>query len=187
VTALKPARQGAVFWPAEDKGLVCMCDEGALPVESNSVDRILVVHACQDFDGMDAILSESWRVLTGQGRLVLVVPNRSGIWARFDNTPFGHGAPWSLGQLRHLLKEYMFVPENAERALFFPPASSRLMLAAAPVWEKAGQKFFNAFGGVNIVEASKQLYAGIPATEPAAARKRRFPATALPVPERHRF
>jgi hypothetical protein len=36
------------------------------------------------------------------------------------------------------------------------------MLATAFVWEKLGQRFFNALGGVNIVEATKQLYAGTP-------------------------
>jgi hypothetical protein len=119
-------------------------------------------------------LQEAWRVLVGQGRLLMIVPNRSGIWARIDSTPFGHGTPYSLGQIRHFLKEYTFVPERAERALFFPPTSSRLMLVTAGMWEKIGQAFFNAFGGVNIVEATKQLYAGtlVGATAAQAARRK---------------
>lgn len=184
VVSLMPSQQGAVFWPPEEKGLVSICREGELPIETNSIDRVLVVHGLQGYESLDATLKETWRVLTGQGRLILIVPNRSGIWARFDNTPFGHGTPYSLGQVRHFLKEYMFVPERSERALFVPPSASRLMLAAAPVWEKLGAKFFNAFGGVNIVEASKQLYAGTmvgAATEQAALALRRRAATA-PVP-----
>ena len=164
VVALMPSHQGAIFWPApetgEEKGLVSICNEAELPIETNSIDRMLIVHGPQGYESLDAILRESWRVLTGQGRIILVVPNRTGIWARVDSTPFGHGTPYSLGQIRNVLKDYLFVPERAERALFVPPTSSRLLLSTAPVWEKAGARFFNAFGGVNIVEASKQLYAG---------------------------
>lgn len=176
VLALMPAQQGAVYWPYGARGLVSLCDEGALPVETNSIDRMLVIHGMPGYESLDDILREAWRVLSGQGSLLLVVPNRAGIWARFDNTPFGHGAPYSLGQIRHALKEYMFVPEKAERALFVPPSASRLLLSTAPVWEKLGARFFNAFGGVNMVEATKQLYAGTMvgavSGEGAAARRR---------------
>jgi hypothetical protein len=185
IIALMPSHQGAVFWPmpekGDEKGLVSICNEAELPIETNSIDRMLVVHGLQGYESLDAILRESWRVLTGQGRLILVVPNRTGIWARVDSTPFGHGTPYSVGQVRHFLKEYLFVPERAERALFVPPSTSRLLLSTATAWEKIGQKFFNAFGGVNIVEASKQLYAGtmVGATTTSAliaARRRVAPA-----------
>ncbi len=178
IVALMPMQQGAVFWPSEGDGVVAICDEEEMPIESNSVDRLLVIHTLDSAGGMEAVLQEAWRVLSGQGRLLLIVPNRSGIWARMDNTPFGHGTPYSLGQIRQALKEHMFVPEHAERALFFPPASSRLVLTTAGAWEKVGSALFNAFGGVNIVEASKQLYAGtmVGATAAAKARKRFVPA-----------
>src|SRR5436190_20955599 len=41
VIALMPMQQGAVFWPQESAGLVSICDEAELPIESNSVDRLL--------------------------------------------------------------------------------------------------------------------------------------------------
>lgn len=182
---LMPGRQGAVFWPSGDKGLVAMAEEGALPIETNSVDRVLAIHATQDAAGLDATLRECWRVLAGQGRLLLVVPNRTGLWARTDSTPFGLGAPWSMAQIRQALKDNMFVPERAGRALFLPPSASRLLLATAPMWEKLGHRFWPAFGGVNIVEAGKQLYAGTLAGAPVTSRRRISPApAAIPVPER---
>lgn len=174
VIALMPRQQGAIYWPAGERGLVSLCDEGELPIETNSIDRMVIVHGVQGIENLDSILREAWRVLTGQGSLILIVPNRTGIWARFDHTPFGHGAPYSMGQIRGILKDYMFIPERAERALFVPPSASRLMLATAPVWEKLGSRFFNAIGGVNMIEAGKQLYAGtpLPVTETARVRRR---------------
>ena len=117
-------------------------------------------------------------MLAGQGRLILVVPNRSGLWARSDHTPFGCGVPYSQKQIRELLKAHMFVPESIDRALFFPPtSSSRFVLTTAPLIEKIGQSFFNAFGGVYVIEASKQIYAGTPVgvtqREAAFASRRR--------------
>jgi len=187
VVALIPMQQGAVFWPpAEEggqaKGLVSMCDEADLPIETNSIDRLLVIHTLNSVESMHAVLQEAWRILTGQGQLVMIVPNRSGIWARMDNTPFGHGTPYSSGQLRKLLKDYMFMPERIDRALFFPPASSRLMLTTAGAWEKVGQSLFNAFGGVNIVQATKQLYAGTMVGAPVVVKGRRFIPAAKPIP-----
>lgn len=173
VVALMPQQQGAIYWPPETRGLVALCDEEELPVETSSIDRMLVVHGMQSAESLDSILREAWRVLTGQGTLLLVVPNRTGVWARFDHTPFGHGTPYSMGQIRGILKDYMFIPERMERALFMPPSASRLMLSAAPVWEKIGSRFFNAFGGVNLIEAGKQLYAGTPLPVSASARLRR--------------
>lgn len=189
VAALMPDHQGAVFWPnpgegEPSRGLVTICDEVQWPIETNSIDRLLIVHGVQGLENLDAILRESWRVMTGQGRLILVVPNRAGVWARVDSTPFGHGTPFSIAQIRQHLKDYLFVPEKAERALFVPPSTSRLVLATAGAWEKMGRRFFNAFGGVNIVEASKQLYAGTlaaaPATSAILAARRRI-ASAGPV------
>lgn len=193
IVSLMPSHQGAVYWPAvekgDEKGLVAMCAEAELPIETNSIDRLLIVHGLQGYESLDAVLRESWRVLSGQGRLLLIVPNRTGIWARVDSTPFGHGTPYSLGQIRQTLKEYMFVPERDERALFVPPSTSRLLLSTATAWENIGYRFFNAIGGVNIVEASKQLYAGtmVGAATPAAAvaaRRRMMPTARFGIGER---
>ena len=163
VAALMPARQGVVFWPQDGKGLTALCDEGEWPVETNSVDRLILMHVVETTDRLEETLKEAWRVLSGGGRLILIVPNRTGFWAKSDRTPFGHGTPYTVMQIHRILRQNLFVPERSERALFFPPSSSRLMLALAPAVERFGARFFHALGGVNLIEASKQLYAPIPA------------------------
>ena len=49
-----------------------------------SVDFVLVVHGLELTDRRSEMLREIWRVLAPQGRALLVVPNRRGMWARFD-------------------------------------------------------------------------------------------------------
>lgn len=154
-----PAGQGVVRWPAEGSNACALVDETELPLPDLAVDRVLLVHGLETTENLRVMLRESWRVLAAGGRLLVVVPNRRGIWAQSDATPFGHGHPYSASQLSRLLRDNMFVPERVARALYMPPLRSRFLLRAAPAWEKAGARWFERFAGVIMIEASKQLYA----------------------------
>ncbi|MCH8139779.1 MAG: methyltransferase domain-containing protein, partial [Proteobacteria bacterium] len=136
-----------------------------------SIDRVLLVHALECSEQVRPMLREVWRVLADGGRLLVVVPNRRGIWARFDRSPFGHGQPYTVSQLSRLLRDNLFTPIAAAGSLFAPPSHSRMMLAAAPAWERLGSRWFQTFAGVVLIEAGKQIYAASPAR--AGKRKRR--------------
>src|SRR6185295_1560762 len=86
-----------------------------------SFDRVLLIHALEGAEQLRPMLREVWRVLAGGGRLLAVAPNRRGVWARSDRTPFGHGQPYSLGQLSRLLRDTLFTPVQSAAALFPPP------------------------------------------------------------------
>lgn len=170
VLALMPAAQGVLHWPAEGSGLVALADEADLPFPENAFDRVLLVHAVESSEQLRPMLREIWRVLAGNGRLVAVVPNRRGIWARIDSTPFGHGHPYTPSQLSRLMRDNMFTPVQTRAALYVPPSASPMLIAAAPAWEKVGNRLFRTFAGVVVIEAGKQIYA---ATAQPAARRRR--------------
>ena len=159
VIAMMPAQQGVLRWPAEAKNAVALVDEGALPLPDFSVDRVLLVHSLEHTEQIRQLLAEAWRVLMGDGRLLVVVPNRRGVWARLERTPFGHGRPFTASQLSQVLREEMFLPMQTSHALFVPPTRSRALMGAAPAWERIGQRWFTRFGGVVMIEAGKQLYA----------------------------
>ena len=172
VIALMPAAQGVCYWPAEGPGLVALTDETELPLADLSVDRVLLVHGLEGTEHARQLLREIWRVLAGGGRLLAVVPNRRGMWACAESTPFGHGYPYSVGQLKQVLRDTLFVPERTAHALFVPPVNSRFSLAWAPAWEEIGVRWFKAFAGVTMIEASKQIFAGVARrTEASAARR----------------
>lgn len=157
--AAMPAEQGVLKWPDDGPGLTTLINEVEIPFPDFSMDRILLVHALEYSEQVRPLLREIWRVMSAGGRLIVVVPNRRSIWARFERTPLGNGIPYSTGQLERLLSENMFTPTVFQKALFIPPIRSIMMLASAPAWEKFGQQFFSSFGGVVIGEATKQIYA----------------------------
>lgn len=154
-----PASLGVLPWPPEGRNLVSLADEGELPFADYSIDRVLLVHALETSEEVRAMLKEIWRVLAGGGRLLIVAPNRRGIWARLDRTPFGSGRPYTMSQLSQLLRDEQFTPVGSDAALFIPPASSRVMLRSALAWERIGRRWFPTFAGVLLVEATKQIYA----------------------------
>ena len=179
-----PATQGVVFWPSEGPNAAALVETNRLPLPDQSVDRVILMHALEDDADPHGLLSEVWRVLRGNGRLLVIVPNRRGIWAHSDRTPFGTGRPYSSFQLRDTLRDHGFLAEATQRALYMPPSSSRMMLSLAASFEKYGEKLFPLLGGLLLVEAGKQVYA--PLLTKSVARPRRvvlsFPPMAEPVP-----
>jgi len=159
VVALMPAAQGVLQWPRESLNVAALCDEAELPLQDASIDRVLLIHALECSEQLRPMLAEVWRVLAGGGRVLMVVPNRRGIWARLDRTPFGAGHPFTQAQLSRLLREMQFTPVASASALYIPPTESRMVLSAAGAWENLGERWFNSFAGVTMVEATKQIYA----------------------------
>jgi SAM-dependent methyltransferase len=164
-------------WPVagvlEDSGQICLAEEDSLPFADLSCDTVLLVHGLEGAEHARRMLRECWRVLRDAGRLVVVVPNRRGLWALSDATPFGQGQPYSPGQLARLLQASMFCIERQDFALFVPPTRLRLVLRGARSWERMGRRLAPHLAGVSITEASKDLYAGLPVA-PVAARRRVF-------------
>ncbi|MCB9948091.1 MAG: methyltransferase domain-containing protein [Rhodospirillaceae bacterium] len=186
VFAVMPARQGVMPWPAGEPSRVALAEDTALPFPDMSIDRVLLVHGLEHAEDRSGLMREIWRVLSGSGRLMVVVPNRRGIWARFDRTPFGHGQPYSGSQLSRMLRTDLFVPAREARALFIPPFRARFLLAAATAWEELGQHWFSGFAGVVMIEASKQIYQ-LSATRAQARQRRRVlvPMPGTMAPARH--
>ncbi|HET9019560.1 MAG TPA: methyltransferase domain-containing protein, partial [Acetobacteraceae bacterium] len=87
--ALTPAQMGAARWPAGAANLSCTADEDALPFPDLMFDRILLVHGLEAAENARRMLREVWRVLKDDGRLLVVAPNRRGMWAHVESTPFG--------------------------------------------------------------------------------------------------
>jgi SAM-dependent methyltransferase len=176
--ALMPAELGVISWPREGKCLSVLVDETELPLPDECADRLLLVHMLEWSERTRALLRELWRVLAPNGRLLIIVPNRRGLWARVDTTPFGHGRPFSRSQITKLLKDAMFSPEEWQYALYMPPFSWRVLLKWPVFWERLGLVLWPAFSGVILVEATKQIYAAVPVKEVRSKSRRVVPMPA---------
>ena len=143
--ALMPAEQGVVFWPREGPNVSCLVDIEDLPLPDASVDRVVLMHALEGAPSPHLLLRELWRVMKANGRILLIVPNRRGLWAHSDRTPFGTGRPFSAFQLKDALRDHGFLTERVWRALYMPPSSSRFLLSLADVFEKYGRETVSRF------------------------------------------
>lgn len=159
VVALMPGQQGVMAWPEAGSNVSVLCEETQWPLPTGIADKLVVMHGLETCENPGELLEECWRILGPGGRVVFIVPNRSGLWARRDRTPFGFGRPYSLGQLETQLLRHRFEPERHQSALFTPPSGRRFWLRMAPMLEGLGLRLPTYLaGGVLIVEASKQLH-----------------------------
>jgi len=162
VAALMPEGQGARPCRGMRGNVGALVSETSLPLPDCSVDVAVLAHAVETSDRVHRLLREVWRVLAEGGRLIVIAPNRRGLWCLAERTPFGCGRPYSASQLREVLAASLFTPLRRERALYVPPFSSPLWLRTAPAWERAGPRLARQFSGVVILEAEKSVAVGTP-------------------------
>lgn len=158
-------------WPKAKRSRQALVAPSSLPLLDASLDGLFIMHGLEYSAAPDDMLAEAWRVLKSQGCLVIIVPHRGSIWVNRDDTPFGTGQPYSVNQLKRLLKTHDFEVGKMTQALKSPPSSSPLYPRYAPLVERLP----NPFGGVLIAPARKMIYAirGRPVLE----RKQTAPLT----------
>jgi SAM-dependent methyltransferase len=171
--ALLPDNMGAATaWPTPNV-LLASSEEAGLPFSDALFDRVLIVHGLEIADSLRPLMRQLWRVMASDGRLLLVVPNRTSLWTQVERSPFAHGRPFTRVQLGTLLRDSLFAAERWETALLIPPFRSRRLLGSGNSWEAIGRRLWPALAGVHIVEATKSLYA-LPPPVAAKSRMRKF-------------
>jgi len=157
--SLMPAQQGVCAWPSEGPNVSALVEETLWPLPGGFADKIIVAHGLETCERPAALLDEIWRVLAPGGKAVFIVPNRAGMWARRDATPFGYGRPYSTVQLDKTLLTHKFTAERHLAALYLPPSHRRFWLKTGPAIEQLGQKLdARRLAGVMMVEAEKLVY-----------------------------
>jgi SAM-dependent methyltransferase len=190
IFALVSRRSGLYNWPQGQDNRTVLCRRGEWPFPKESIDRILVIHDGEYASSLDAMLAEIWRVLKPNGRLLMVLPNRTGLWVRRDQNPFGQGASYSIPQVRKVLRESHFVYEGACGALVTPPFQSKFLLRTFGALLEPLGRFCTTASGVQLVEASKRLYAPTGKKQPLAQNLRKMiwpsPQSTKPIASSHK-
>lgn len=162
VTALMPAAQGVMPWPAGLPNHSVLADEDAWPVDTGSIDRLVMLHGLETAGNAAAVLAEAWRALGPGGRMVVMVPNRAGLWAQSEQTPFGNGRSYTRGQLESQMRVAGFTPLSSAAALYIPPSDRRFWLRSAQMWERTGTRIARLLiAGVVVAEFTKQAAAPV--------------------------
>lgn len=171
VMALMPAQQGVMPWPQGMANRSVLVEETNWPLAARSVDRLIIAHGLETCERADALMEEVHRVLSPDGQVIFIVPNRAGMWARSEATPFGVGRPYSFGQVEQLLRGHGFICERHSAALYTPPSHKRFWLRTDRLWEGLGRRLdAQMLAGALLVEASRQVYATPRGGNPAAVR-----------------
>ncbi|MEM9063126.1 MAG: methyltransferase domain-containing protein [Pseudomonadota bacterium] len=156
---LMPSQQGVCAWPGEGPNLSTLVEETLWPLPGGFADRLIVAHGLETCERPAALLDEIWRVLAPGGRVVFIVPNRAGMWARREGTPFSVGRPYSLGQLEAAISAQRFTPVRHAAALYHPPSHRRFWIRSAPTIERLGQRLdMRRLAGLVMLEAEKLVY-----------------------------
>jgi SAM-dependent methyltransferase len=181
VIGLMPGPQGVMAWPAGQANVSVLCEEMLWPVPNTSIDRLVMLHGLETCEHPPALLDEALRVLASGGRAVFIVPNRGGLWARSDRTPFGFGRPYTASQLESQLKMIGFAVERSFSTLYQPPSEARIWRRFAGVMESGGRHLpLLRAGGVLMVEAIRQIPAPLRGTP--VTNRRRLPVL-QPMPQ----
>ena len=159
VIALMPGPQGVMPWPPGLPNVSVLTEETLWPLETGHVDKLVLLHGLETSERASDLLEECWRVLGPGGRALFIVPNRAGLWARRDRTPFGFGRPYSPGQLETQLRKHQFLPERHVGALYQIPSAKRIWMKSGPAFENFGRRVPTMMaGGAFMVEATKLVY-----------------------------
>ena len=155
---LMPNNQGVLSWPPK-KNRAVLIEQTEWPLESEVSNIVMIVHGLENCDNPNKLLEEAWRTLVPEGYLFIVVPNRTGFWARSDLTPFGFGTPYSILQLSKLLTENKFQILNTNASLLMPPTRRKFLFNSFKFIDQIVVKFASkVMGGVLVILAKKQIH-----------------------------
>jgi SAM-dependent methyltransferase len=159
VITLMPGPQGVMPWPAGMANTSVLTEETLWPLETGRVDKLVLMHGLETSERASDLLEECWRVLGPGGKALFIVPNRAGLWARRDGTPFGYGRPYSPGQLDAQLRKHQFLPERHAGALYQMPSGKRMWMKSGGIFERVGRNVPTIMAsGAFMVEATKLVY-----------------------------
>jgi len=156
--ALTPSFTGAYARTGVESYPTALIQETDLPLKPESHSHILCIHMIEHCAYPDHFLQEAFKALKAEGEMIFVVPNRHGVWARNENTPFGSGQPYTKKQLYKLIQNAGFIITDYQPVLFTRPRALPVTRYYSHIIEKIGSLFFPRYSGLHIIRALKRVY-----------------------------
>ena len=165
--ALARTRRAALVALPGVPGAALIAEPAALPLQSDSVDVMLLPHTLEFEPDPHEVLREVGRVLRGEGELLVLGFEPLGAWALRDlftrgGCPPGLRRKISESRLADWLKLLGFEVGAAERFLYAPPLRS-LHTGKARGWlEHVGRRAWPRFSGAYLLHARKRVHSMTP-------------------------
>ena len=136
-----------------------------LPLESQSVDLVVLAHQLEFSDDPHQVLREVDRVLRPEGRLVVVGMNPLSLWGLRQSivlrplVPFLPPTSQFIGvpRLRDWMKLLSFEIDSGQYGCYVPPCRTQKWLDRTQFMEKAGDRWWPICGAVYMVSAVKRV------------------------------
>lgn len=154
-----PAEPGCAR-PAQVTGL-CGKPHG-LPVQSDSVDVVLLPHTLEFAASSHEVLREVERVLVAEGHVVILGFNPWSLWGlwrllrRRRNAPW-HGAFRGMYRIKDWLSLLGFDIVQAHSYFFRPPLQREVMMRRLQWFERLGRRWWPFLGGAYVIVAKKRV------------------------------
>lgn len=147
--------------PKHEADLLANYDE--LPVDTQSIDLLILPHVLEFTPHPHRILREIDRVMMPEGRIIITAFNPWSLWGmrrwmRADNRHY----PWcgnfiSLVRMKDWLSLLGFDVSAGKLACFVPPVTQEKWLSRFRFMEDAGDRWWAIGGGVYMLEAIKRV------------------------------
>lgn len=158
-----------------------VCAQGeALPYRVDQFTHLLVTHVVEFSHHPIELVQECARVLEPQGRMILIVANRSGLWARADGTVLGDGQPYSYAQICTLLDQAKLKIMHTRHCLLTPPMRSEKWFTRVAKITEPLAPFCPILCGVHVLEIQKQVRGLPPGTRSPVLKKAKQPQWGKP-------
>jgi SAM-dependent methyltransferase len=139
----------------------------SLPIQSDSIDALLLPHTLEIAEDPHQVLREAERVLAAEGCLVILGFEPLGGWALRRRLAGSRSAPGlarflSERRLADWLKLLSFDVDPAERFLYTLPFARAQSGRASRFAEKAGRLLWRRLSGGYLLRAKKRVYSMTP-------------------------
>jgi len=140
---------------AQEEPFSCFVDAQNKPLPDADIGCVIALHAAVTAHDIGSLLREAWRVLKGEGRLLIFVPRRGSTWAQNPASPFSKEGAYAAVQIENLVRMQGFVPRTRHVLLASPGLCQKIEPLALKMESLAPFLFWG--GGVLAVEGQKRV------------------------------
>jgi SAM-dependent methyltransferase len=160
-------RRAALVDGRQSPGAALVAEPAALPLQSDSVDVMLLPHTLEFAPDPHEVLREAARVLTGEGELIVLGFDPLGTWSLRSAFTRGGSPPGITrripsARLADWLKLVGFEVGAPERYLYVPPVAALCDAKARGFFERAGRRAWPRFSGAYLLHARKRVHSMTP-------------------------